>query len=99
MLENYKYDSTCKSMTSDTCTRILVFFGARQEATLIICLIILQCGIKIFSEIILRGRQICLRSPPGTKNQHVYRLCLQLTEGAASGIIKLPRKQLEIWNS
>lgn len=83
MLENYKYDSTCKSMTSDTCTRILVFFGARQEATLIICLIILQCGIKIFSEIILRGRQICLR----------------LTEGAASGIIKLPRKQLEIWNS
>lgn len=55
-------------MTSDT--RILVFFGARQEATLIICLIILQCGIKNFSEIILRGRQICLRSPPGTKNQH-----------------------------
>lgn len=78
MLENYKYDSTCKSMTSDTCTRILVFFGAMQEATLIICLIILQCGIKIFSEIILRGRQICLRSPPGTKNQHNKIVCVPI---------------------
>lgn len=78
MLENYKYDSTCKSMTSDTCTRILVFFGARQEATLIICLIILQCGIKIFSEIILRGRQICLRRPPGTKNQHNKIVCVPI---------------------
>lgn len=78
MLENYKYDSTCKSMTSGTCTRILVFFGARQEATLIICLIILQYGIKIFSEIILRGRQICLRSPPGTKNQHNKIVCVPI---------------------
>lgn len=78
MLENYKYDSTCKSMTSDTCTRILVFFGARQEATLIIYLIILQCGIKIFSEIILRSRQICLRSPPGTKNQHNKIVCVPI---------------------
>lgn len=78
MLENYKYDSTCKSMTSDTCNWNPVFFGASQEATLIICLIILQCGIKIFSEIILRGRQICLRSPPGTKNQHNKIVCVPI---------------------
>lgn len=39
-------------------------------------LIILQCRIKNFCEIILRGRQICLRSPPGTKNQHNKIVCV-----------------------